>query len=412
MTTVAETTYPTETEHVVSGEFTTTRAEFVDALATVSASIVPRSAVPFLTGVLLESHGTDLVLTTSDYDASITVRIPDAVRVPGRLLVSHAELTKLLSAMVKGVRKRDADRASVTVRAQDNDCATVELAGSTIPMELWPIEDYPELPAKPGTVAYAEAEQFATETRRVLRAVGKDDTLPLLTGMKIDISDHGLTLVATDRYRLAVGYVHAGIVTDTVPENGVLIDGALLGKVLPKLRGDDIRLGYGTSPFGDLVSLESGHVTVVARLHNDGEFVRYADHLPNDSEGTVVVDRSELLTQTQRSAAVLAAKMSKHQYTPVSVTVSAGAVRVAPSLDEGAKHVRTPALSARTSGIRDITLGLNHQFLTDALESFTGDTVTLHLRAPTKPVLLTDTPDGLRDATAFRHMLMPVRLSS
>jgi DNA polymerase III subunit beta len=48
-------------------------------------------------------------------------------------------------------------------------------------------------------------------------------------------------------------------------------------------------------------------------------------------------------------------------------------------------------------------------FLVDALNSFTGDTVTLHTQTnPTRPVLFTDTPHGLTDGTTFRHLLMPV----
>lgn len=412
MTTVIETTRPTEPKAPVSGEFTATRAELLNALTTVGASISTHPAIPVMAGVLLESEGADLLARGYDYDTSTTVRIVGAVRTSGRLLVSHAQLHKLLTVLVKGVRKRDADSLPVTVRVKDTHFATVELADSVIPLELLPVEDYPDLPEQPSVFAHVDAGQFTAETGRVLRAIGRDVTLPALTGMKIDVGDHGLTLAATDRYRLAVGHVHADVATDA-PDNGALIDGALLGRILPKLTGDDIRLGYGTGPFGGLVSLESAHVSVVARLHNDGEFIKYAEILPTSTTGTVVVDRANLLTQTERAAGVLAATMSKSQNTPVTVTVSADAVRVAPHLGEGAEHVRTRALPAKVTGISEATcFGLNHVFLIDALKSFTGDTVTLHTISPTKPFLLTDAPGGLSDHTAFRHLLMPVRLTA
>ncbi|MFE6385286.1 DNA polymerase III subunit beta [Nocardiopsis dassonvillei] len=409
MTSVLERTHTTDTTRAMTGVFTTTRATLVDALATVGVAVTTRPSVPVLAGALLESDGRDLLVRGFDYDAAVTVRIPDAVNTPGRVLVSHHELSKLVNAMTKGMRKRDADHLPVTVRVRDRQFATVELPDSAMPMELLPVSDYPDLPEPPPVFAHVDGHRFVAESKRVLRAVGRDDTLPLITGMKIDVADSGLTLAATDRYRLAVAHVRAHVVTETAPDGGALIDGALLGKILPKL-GEDIRLGSGPGPFGDLVSIESGPVLVVARLHNDGEFVTYKDILPTTTPGTVVVDRAELVTQTERAAAVLAAK--GHKNSPVTVTVAAGSVRVSPYLGEGAQHVRTRALSARTSGASDLTLGLDHHFFADALNTFTGESVTLHLQAPDRPCVLTDNPDGLSDPTAFRHLVMPRRLTS
>lgn len=397
-------------DNTASGAFTTTRTELVDALATVSAAIAPRPSLPCMAGVLLESNGTDLWVRGYDYDTTVTVRVPDAVQTPGRVLVSHGELSRLIKALTKGLGKREADRLPVTVRNDDNQCATVTLADSTIPMELLPVDDYPHLPDTPPVFALVDGEKFTSETKRVLRAVGDDDTLPALTGMKIDVSSHGLTLAATDRYRIAVGHVHAGLLPDAVPTGGTLIDGATLRKVLPKLVGEDIRLGYGPGDFGGLVALESGPVTVITREHSDGEFVKYRKFLPTTSEVTVVVDRAELLTQIQRSAAVLAAKGEKAQ--PLTFNVDADAVTVAPHLGDGAGKVRTRALPSKVTGPgAGMRIAFGHRFFADAVECFTGDTLTLHINAPTKPVLITDTPDGLHDRTQYRHLVQPVRLS-
>jgi len=409
MTEILERTETNDDTTMVTGAFTTTRAELVDALATVGTAIANRPITPCMAGVLLESDGTDLLVRGYDYDTTVTVRIPDAVETAIRVLVRHYELSKLLTALTKGLGKREADLLPVTVRNEDNQCATVELADSAIPMELLPVDEYPNLPNTSQTFALVDGEKFTTETKRVLRAVGRDGDLPALTGMKIDVTGNDLTLAATDRYRLAVGHVHAARLSGTVPDSGVLIDGMALRKVLPKLRAEDIRLGYEAGDFGDLVTLESGPVTVITRLHNGGEFVKYRDHLPTDSEVTVLVDRAELLTQTQRAAAVLSAKGEKAQ--PVTLTVDTDTVSVTPYLGDEAPKARTRAMPATVTGNgAGMVLALDYRFFTDAVDSFTGDTLALHIQGPHKPVLLTDTPDGLRDRTEFRHLVMPKRL--
>jgi DNA polymerase-3 subunit beta len=67
-----------------------------------------------------------------------------------------------------------------------------------------------------------------------------------------------------------------------------------------------------------------------------------------------------------------------------------------------------------THHVQGHTLTLNARFLLDALDTFTGDTVTLHLQAAddgqfVKAVLLTDGDAITGDR--YRHLLQPVRLN-
>src|SRR5699024_27351 len=79
-----------------------------------------------------------------------------------------------------------------------------------------------------------------------------------------------------------------------------------------------------------------------------------------------------------------------------------------PYLGDEAPKARTRAMPATVTGNgAGMVLALDYRFFTDAVDSFTGDTLALHIQGPHKPVLLTDTPDGLRDRTEFRHLVMP-----
>ena len=48
------------------------------------------------------------------------------------------------------------------------------------------------------------AELFAEAIGQVAVAAGRDDTLPMLTGIRVEISGEKVVLAATDRFRLAV----------------------------------------------------------------------------------------------------------------------------------------------------------------------------------------------------------------
>src|SRR5262249_56385813 len=66
------------------------------------------------------------------------------------------------------------------------------------------VEDYPSLPALPEETGVISAELFTEAIGQVAIAAGRDDTLPMLTGIRVEISGETVVLAATDRVRLAV----------------------------------------------------------------------------------------------------------------------------------------------------------------------------------------------------------------
>ena len=67
-----------------------------------------------------------------------------------------------------------------------------------------PVVDYPELPELPEISGTVDGAEFAEAVKQVQIAVSKDETLPLLTGIRVEINGDTMTLLATDRYRLAM----------------------------------------------------------------------------------------------------------------------------------------------------------------------------------------------------------------
>ena len=390
----------------------TDRATLSDALATAGLAIPARPALPVLSGVRLDGTAEgDLIVSATDYDSAVTVRVPGAATGTGRLLVDHAELTKLLDALTKGIRKRDAERTPVTITADDPAAPVVGLGGYTVPLDTLPVENYPTLPAVPRAVASVDRQAFTAETGRVLVAV-HSGAVPLLalTGVRLDVTHGAVALAATDRYRLAVARVPAVTAAAGSGPVGAIVAGRLLASLVKRLTADTIRIGLGVHEGSGLpqASFSCGHVTVVTTSVAQ-EFPNYGSVLPAESTATVVVDRGRMLTDTRRAAAVLAAKRARDA--AVSVRLRPDGVQVTPALSDRADQVSAPDIPAATDRIGEpvdylFTAGL----LAEALDSFTDDTVTLHLTAGTHtPVLFTDNPDGLRDPGAFRHLLMPRR---
>lgn len=378
------------------------RATLADALAVVGVGIARRPAAPQLGGVLIDGGNGDLTLTTTDYDSYVSVRVPAAARRPGRLLIHHGEAAKMLSAVTKGARRREADNLAVTVHRR-GDTAVLEVGGYSLPVTTYPANDVPASPEIPPVVAEVDREQLTTNARRVLVATGTDVKFPMLTGVHLRSASGTLTLAGTDRYRLAVATLAA---TTTGSEHAVVFPARLLYSTLRYCTAPRVRLGSG-----NWVSLTCGDLTVLARPVT-AAFPDYEQLFPNATI-TARTDRIALAQATARATAILAAKKltpraSHGLPTGGRVIVSVdpcGSIAITPVLDDDIDAVTAPTYPAEVDGTHDIVRVLFcAQYLRDALTTLDGDTVTVHIASPTRPVLLTGT-----DRCAYRHLLMPLR---
>ena len=169
------------------------RDPLAEAVAWTARALPARPTAPVLAGMRLQA-GSELTLSTFDYEVSAQSTIPVQADEPGTVLVSG----KLLAEIVRNLPARPVDLTT------DGTRTTVKCGSATFTLMLLPADEYPTLPDMPDITGTVGADTFASAINQVAIAAGKDDTLPALTGIRVEINDDTLTLVATDRYRLAV----------------------------------------------------------------------------------------------------------------------------------------------------------------------------------------------------------------
>jgi DNA polymerase-3 subunit beta len=174
--------------------FTVERDALAEAVAWVARSLPTRPVLPILSGLLLEADADGLTLSCFDYEVSARIRLdaevaePGTALVPGRLL---AEITRSLpSAAV------DFDHGA--------DDVTLTCGPASFTLVTLPVRDYPRLPELPRLAGTVDGGVLATAIGQVVPAASRDDTLPVITGVNVEIDGDVVKLVATDRYRLAV----------------------------------------------------------------------------------------------------------------------------------------------------------------------------------------------------------------
>ena len=379
---------------------------FADAVAWTARALPARPTVPVLAGMRLHATGDELTLSSFDYDVSALAKIPVDTQDAGSALVSG----RLLAEISRSLPGRPVQISSEGGRA------VLTCGSATFNLLTMPEEEYPALPEMPPAAGTVGSDAFATAVSQTAVAAGRDDTLPSLTGVRIEIEGETLTLISTDRYRLAVRelrwtparpdlsaavLVPAKALTDTARSLTTAAE-VSIALALPGDEAAPATPGLSQAAGGDgMIGFEAGGRRTTTRLLS-GEFPRYRTLLPSAVNATAEVSTSMLAEAVRRVALVAERNTAvKLSFTSGQVTLEAGT---------GDEAQADEVMEASFEG-EDMTIAFNPTYLLDGLTAMDSDTTRIAFTEPGKPALLTGKPgpDGSPD---YRYLLMPFRLNS
>jgi DNA polymerase III subunit beta len=382
------------------------RDVLADAVAWTARALPARPTVPVLAGMRLHA-GADLTLSSFDYDVSAQATIPVTTEEEGSALVSGRLLAEIS-------RSLPAKPVQIT---SEGGKAVLSCGSATFTLLTMPEEEYPALPEMPPAAGTVGSDAFASAVSQSATAAGRDDTLPALTGVRIEIDGDTLTLISTDRYRLAVRelrwtparpdlsaavLVPARALAETARAltSGaeVAIALALPGEGDPADRGSGI--GAAAAGGDGMIGFEGGGRRATTRLLG-GEFPRHQALLPSHVNSTAEMSTALLAEAVKRVALVAERNTAvRLAFTPGQLVLEAGT---------GDEAQAVEVLEAAYDG-DELSIAFNPQYLLDGLTAIDSDIVRMSFTEPGKPALITGkpAPDGHPD---YRYLLMPIRLA-
>jgi DNA polymerase-3 subunit beta len=380
-------------------KFRVERDALADAVTWAARSLSTRPTMPVLAGLLLTIAGDRMTVSGFDLEASTEVELEVSAGEDGQALVSGrllADITKALPPHPVDV-SLDGSRLSIVCGA----------ARFTLP--TMPVEDYPRLPSMPTTAGTVDSAAFATAVAQVAIAAGRDDTLPMLTGVRLEIDGARLTLAATDRYRLAVRELDWNPEDPSSEPAQVLVPARTLSDAAKSLSHSDsmtLALSSGGSGEGIIGFAGStrGRASRATTRLLDATFPAYRSLLPNEWSSSADITVAPLVEAVRRVALVA------DRNTPVRLEFSdSGLALSAGGDDEGRAEEN---LEVGYDG-DPITTAFNPQFLLDGLAALTAPTARLLFTSPNKPVVLRPDAQGAASGSAvgeYTYVMMPVRL--
>lgn len=388
--------------------FTAAQGELAAALKAVSLAVADRPIAPVLGGVVIETRPGSVTLRAFDFETSVSVRVTGDADGEGRELVDCGELRRMLAAAVVGEKPAAATRTPV--RVGDGALSTPDFK---MPLKTLPPEEYPAFPEDvPASVTVDGAEWFR-QLARVLPAAATDDLRPVLRNVHLVTGGGGVSLTATNAYRIATAEVPAEdggwFETEALVPAGLLVE---VSRLLGRHTGP-VTLGVRAEDGLGWVTLTVGPVTITTRYPATGGFPNVEGFMP--AEGTplaVQADRDALVRAVRKAVALAKAKTDRDPKIPPRVLLEFGpaGVTVSPDLTTDAEQARVrgilvPGKPLAGEGL-DEPARFTGTYLLDALGAFGGESVVLHAQGPFRPLLFTD---GLSvGGVGYRHLVMPL----
>jgi DNA polymerase-3 subunit beta len=374
--------------------FRVDRDVLAEAVTWTARSLPTRPPVPVLAGVRIEADETGVVhLSSFDYEVSARSEIAADVAEKGTVLVSG----RLLAEISRALPAKPVDLVL------DGTKVSVTCGASRFSLLTMPVEDYPALPAMPDVIGTIAGDQLTEAVAQVTVAASRDDTLPLLTGVRMEIEGEKITLLSTDRYRLALRELSWRPARPDISQVA-LVRARTLSDVARSLGGsDEVTLALATGAGVDLIGFEAGgrHTT---SLLVDGDYPAVRRLFPDETPIHAIVALAPL-TEAARRVSLVA-----ERNTPIRLAFSDGQVVL--DAGQGDDAQASEALEAALTG-EDITAAFNPQFLLDGLGAIGTEFVRLSFTHPNKPVEFTGqaTLDG-DDDSSYRYLLVPIRFAS
>lgn len=366
------------------------RDGLADAVAWVARSLPSRPPVPVLGGVLLDaSSGENLTISGFDYEVSAQVSVDATIDSTGRTLVSG----RLLADITKALPPRPVE---ITV---DGARVTITCGSSKFSLPTMPVEDYPELPEMPERAGLVPGDLFSEAVSQVAVAAGKDDTLPMLTGVRMEINSDQLTLVATDRFRLAMREI-TWEPNESVSDTAVLVPAKTLAESAKTLGGAGTKVEISLASGDGLLGLSGTSRRSTSRLL-DAEFPKYRQLLPSENAATAIVDVAPLTEAIKRVSLVA------ERGTQVRLEFSDSGLRLtAGGDDEGSAEEELPVELAGEG----LTIAFNPTYLLDGLGALKTDRAQMLFTTSSRPALIKPVGEDGEVADGYLYLLMPVRL--
>lgn len=371
--------------------FTCTKENLVHALDSVSALAGKQSNLPILSNVLIVAKGAQVEFSTTNLEMAVRTSVRAKVEQEG----SYSLPAKTLSDYV---RLLSSDTVSFTL---DGTQVLVKAGSSSTKIKGAPSDEFPVIPEMEEQHGYAiSVLDLKDALSNTVIAAAKNEIRPELSGVYLGFKTQrhdGLTLAATDSYRLAE--MRIDISQGDQKDVQAIVPGPVVYEMVRILNqnkesGENlVRIFVSDNQIG----LRYSDIELTSRLV-DGQYPDYAQIIPTEFNTTAVVSRDELVNKIKAASIFTTTGVNAVSF---DLNASQNTIGVSSTSTQTGEH--SSEVDADVSGQENSIL-LNHRYVLDGLNHMNVEKVQFQVNSSDAPCMFSELGKD-----NYLYIVMPIR---
>ena len=354
------------------------------ALNTVGKAVSTRTTLPILKGILIEAKDNTLTLSASDLEISIKKKNNAEVIEEGATVVP----SRLFGDII---RKLPAEEITVEEEMNSVSIKTVSSQFSVVTM---PIDEFPSIndnSEKKDTITL-DPSLFREMVRKTSFAASVDEAKGTLVGILTELEDDMISMVALDGFRLAL--VRKKMIGS---ENKKFLISAKIMNELSKITSDEPDIDTIRMNLGDKRAvIEAGNTEVTIRIM-EGDYIRYKDIIPKESNIKVKISKVLLLESIERAS--LLAKEGKNNL--IKMSISDDLVTISSRSEDGKVKEE---IGIEKEG-ENLDIGFNSKYVIDVLKVIEDEEIVMNFKSSITPCVISPV-----EGNEYQYLVLPVRI--
>src|SRR5467141_193500 len=364
-------------------KFSVAKEKLLEGLQQVQNVVSTRTTLPILSNVLLQAHGDEIHLTTTDLDVGVRGSCEADVEKEGETTLPARRRFNIV---------RELPSSEIQVDVNGKNAASIRSGQSFFKILGLPEEEFPPLPKfEDAKVVTIRQKDLRDGLRKTAYAISTDETRYVLNGVLFSFKDNKLTLVATDGRRLAM--LDIDLEFPRSHEADIIVPTKAVTE-LQRLLADegDVKVSMG----GGQIAFDLSKTLLVSKLI-EGNYPNYRQVIPGEAKERVTLERETFLNSLRRVSLLASDKSNsiKLNFSKNNIEITANTPEVGEARE---------SLPVAYKG-RDFSIAFNPEFLMAPLRNLSEDEVFFDLIDEMSPGVL-------KIQTPFLYVLMPMRVSS
>lgn len=374
-------------------KFSCNQDTFSKYLNIVSRVVSNKPGLPILNNVLFESEKNKLIIKATDLELSINTWIGADITDEGKVTIPAKQLTDFVNSIPEEVVQVEVEKQNFNISTSNN----------TASFNTMPSDDFPTIPSvekKEDPFIQINKADLVMAINRVAFAAATDDIKPVLTGVKFEIEDDQVALIATDGLRLSRQVIKVGKTSKNrsflIPVRALIE----LSYIISETSNDsDELLSIYLIEDKNQVMFRVGDIDLISRLI-DGEFPEYKQIIPTGFKTKCSIER-EVFLNSLKIVNIIARSVLGNK---MILDISSKSDQISLSATQADLGKNESNFVCKVEG-DDLKIAFSAKLLSDILNHVDSENILFECSEAVKPgVFKIDGDDS------FVHLVMPMML--